>query len=431
MNKEQVNVITQYFRDHEKTRDDFKVGVEFEYFIVRRDTLEAVTYEDIRHTLQLLESKGYKGIYEQEYLLGLKSEYFTITLEPGAQFEISIVRQKEIVELENIYFAFLDDILPILNAKNQCLIASGYQPLSKIENIKMIPKSRYSYMYDYFKQKGKHAHHMMKGSASIQICLDYGSESDYKKKFLIANLLSPVFYAFFDNSPIFEGQVYDKESLRRTIWAHCDDARSGVVDQLLDGSFGYNEYAQYILNHPPIFIFDGVNTTLTYDQLFKDFFDPEKTTTPELEHVLSMVFPDVRTKGYIELRMIDSMPYPFNFAVVALIKGLFYSEVNLEVVYEFVRTISKEAFIRLQQDITDQGIHATVNGQTVLEVMKWLVNLAKNELRIDELHYIEPICDLIVKEKTLSQLMKAKLTEGNTLCDILLKNEVMACTIKG
>ena len=49
---------------------------------------------------------------------------------------------------------------------------------------------------------------------------------------------------------------------------------------------------------------------------------------------LTMVFPDVRLKKFIEIRMPDALPYPFNLAVTALVKGIFYDTQMLEKYYQ-------------------------------------------------------------------------------------------------
>ncbi len=46
-------------------------------------------------------------------------------------------------------------------------------------------------------------------------------------------------------------------------------------------------------------------------------------TEEEIEHMLSMVFPDVRLKNYIEIRMADSLPKEEAFAYTALIREYF------------------------------------------------------------------------------------------------------------
>lgn len=48
-------------------------------------------------------------------------------------------------------------------------------------------------------------------------------------------------------------------------------------------------------------------------------------TEEEIEHMLSMVFPDVRLKNYIEIRMADSLPKEEPLHILAL-TVIFFTE---------------------------------------------------------------------------------------------------------
>jgi len=129
---------------------------------------------------------------------------------PGAQLELSTQHTSTLAEMEQTYKNFVYDLLPWLHDQQQLLIALGYQPYSKIEDIPFIPKQRYVFMSDYLIQKNKYALNMMKGTASTQLTLDYLNEEDYIKKFQVACYLSPLLAILTDNSPIFEGQRYSQ-----------------------------------------------------------------------------------------------------------------------------------------------------------------------------------------------------------------------------
>ncbi|SCG81879.1 glutamate-cysteine ligase [Proteiniborus sp. DW1] len=413
--KRKVQEVTKYFKNNEKKEEDFSIGVEFEHFIIDKETLKTISYygiDGVEDTLMKLQAMGWKGKYEKDHILGLEKEAMTITLEPGSQIELSIKPYKNIEDIEKVYKNFLDEIVPILDAKGQTLITTGYQPESKITDIKMIPKQRYDYMFEYFKSRGKYAHNMMKGTASVQVSVDYGSEEDYIKKFKVANALSPVIYTMFDNSPFFEGRVTDKYCLRKTIWENCDDDRCGIVAGTFDESFGYEKYSDYILNFPPIFIDDSKSIRFTGSILYKDLFNPDEYSLQELEHVMTMVFPDVRTKKFMEIRMMDAVPYPLNFAAVALLKGLLYNESNLNAVYDYVNSLSKYDIDKARVDIIDEGLSARLKDREIHEVGKWLIGLSKKALNQSERDYLTPLEIMIDNKMTPSQITKEKLSLG-------------------
>ena len=56
-----------------------------------------------------------KHVYSEGFLIGLSCDKYNITLEPGAQIEISIKPTENICEIENIYGEFLSVINPILD----------------------------------------------------------------------------------------------------------------------------------------------------------------------------------------------------------------------------------------------------------------------------------------------------------------------------
>lgn len=407
----QIEEFVSYFKNSETNEEDFKVGVEFEHFIIDKDTLYTISYygeNGVEETLKELEGYGWVGNYEGEHLLGLSNENRIITLEPGSQIELSINPQKNIQDLENEYFSFLRHIIPILESKNQALITVGYHPISKIEEIKIIPKKRYDYMYEYFKTKGIHAHNMMKGTASLQVAIDYKSEEDYVKKFKIANALSPVLYTLFDNGYYFEEERWGRYNLRSFIWQNCDNDRTGIVPGTFDNNFGYRKYAEYILNVPPIFVYDGENTYPTGKKLVREIFDPENYSIAELEHMLTMVFPDVRTKKYIEIRMMDSVPYPLNFAAVVLLKGIFYNDDNLSKIYEYVKNVNMEDVIDANKSISKKGLNGKLKEKTIHEIGNWLITLAKDGLNSSELKYIQPLEEMIKDKKNPYEIIREK-----------------------
>ncbi|MDY0236266.1 MAG: glutamate-cysteine ligase family protein [Gudongella sp.] len=395
-----VEMIENYIRQGEKKEEYFKLGIEIEHFVLNKNTLESISYygkDGIEQSLREMMKKGWVGQYEGDYLLGLKKNDLNITLEPGSQFEVSIDSKREIYELEKGYLEFLDELLPILENKGQVLAALGYHPLTQIDEIKLLPKKRYDIMFNYFKDKGSHAHNMMKGTGALQVAIDFSSEEDYHKKFRSLNALAPVFYALFENALFFEKEPCQTHNLRSYVWLNCDNDRAGTVEGALSDEFSYKDYAKYILERPPIFTIRDGELIETKDKKTKEILNSETTKTNEVEHLLSMFFPDVRTKKYIEIRMMDSVPYPLNFSVVALIKGLFYDEENLDVIYKFIKDIKDEDVYKAKIDMLSYGLKTPFAGKTILEIGKWLVTLAEKGLRNEEKHYLEPLKDLLEK----------------------------------
>lgn len=407
----QVEEIANYIRDGEKNVEDFKIGIEFEHYVIDKDTFKTISYygaNGVAERLEELKALGWEGSCEGEYILGLKKGSKTITLEPGSQLELSLDAVKNIEDIERGYLSFLEDIIPLLEKNNQGLITTGYHPATKIDEIKLLPKKRYDFMFNYFKTKGSLAHNMMKGTAALQVSIDYKSEEDYRKKFRIANALTPVLYGLFDNAYYFEGKEWEKYNIRTHIWNNCDDDRSGIVDRSLEDDFSYEKYAEYVLNRPPIFIYNGEEFVPTGDKLVKELFDPEDYKLNELEHLMTMFFPDVRTKNYIEIRMMDSIPYPLNLSAIALIKGVFYNEESLNKVYEYIKDITIQDVNRAKEDIIEKGLKGNLKDTNILEVGKKIIKVAKLGLDKEEVKYILPLEEMINNGKNPYEITKDK-----------------------
>ncbi|MFY9483630.1 MAG: glutamate-cysteine ligase family protein [Tissierellaceae bacterium] len=413
--KRQVDEIANYFKVNEKSLDNFKIGVELEHFVIDLDTLKTISYygdAGVAETLKDLEKIGYKGMYEGQYILGLTKGKKTVTLEPGSQFELSIEATMSIKELEEEYLDFLKDVIPILERKNQGLMTVGYHPVTKIDEIKLLPKQRYDYMFNYFKTRGTHAHNMMKGTAALQVSLDYSSEEDYRRKFRVANALSPVLFTLFENAYYFENEVSDIHNIRAFIWINCDTDRSGIAEGALDEGFSYKDYAEYILNRPPIFINKDGKEVFTGKQRVRDVFDPDNYKINELEHLLTMFFPDVRTKKYVEIRMMDSIPYPLNFSVIALLKGLIYDEKNLNTLYEYTKDWDIEGLNKTRMEMMHKGLETDLFGERILEIGRYITSLAKEGLADDEKHYLEPLEEMLREGKNPYEITKERAKNG-------------------
>ncbi|TDX46451.1 glutamate--cysteine ligase [Orenia marismortui] len=406
-----------------------RIGTEIEHFIVEKDTLRTISYQTeggIEEILKLLEKKGWQGEEEQGKLIALKSSQADITLEPGGQFEVGISPQDNIKELEDIYFDFLDDVIPILEAKNYYLITLGYQADSKISEIEWNSKERYKIMSNYLAKTGKYAHNMMKGTAALQVALDYKNEEDFIRKFRIANTLSPVLGSILDNSPFFEGKVYDKQALRTKIWSNTDNERTGIVQEAFDDDFGYEKYADYILSRKPILIKSNGQYIATFEKSNYDIFAERDLGKEELEHILTMVFPDVRAKQFIEIRMADSLPPKYSFAVIALWKGLFYNSLILEKIYQFIRQFSLEDVLKARKMIMTKGIEASLGEYKMVEIGELLINWAQEGLTNGEDRYLEPLIDIISNKKTLANKIKSQLNNGkkSSIRDCILNSMV-------
>lgn len=396
--EDKVEKIVDFIKSGEKDEKDFKVGFEVEHFVVDKNSLETIRYEGengIRESLEELKDLGYEGIYEGEYIMGLHKDGASISIEPAAQFEISLDSQNSVDKLFETYKKTMAEIIPIFDKKGQLLVEVGYQVKDKIADIPRIPKERYKFMYEYFeKYAGPMAHNMMKGSASLQVAIDYSDEDDFRKKYFLANALAPFFYSIFDNAYIFEGEVYENHNIRQSIWENCDKDRTGIYPFSFDNDLSYEKYAKKILATPSIFIKKDGKDIATNEKTFEEIFD-EDMSDEMVFHALSIVFPDVRVKKYIEIRMPDNVPFPYNFAAVSLIKNIFYDKEVLDYAYNLLAGFTYQKAQDLKKITVLRGIQAMYQDKKIYEWMLEIIDKIKEDRK-----YIDPLRDLLEEQKT-------------------------------
>lgn len=398
-------LIVDYLQAGCKGRDLGLVGVEIEQFLMDEDG-ERVLYRE-KHgrldTATILEklSEFYPNVQRSAEgdIMGCSRAAASITIEPACQLELSISPLASIAAVEAEYKNFAFRVGQILKPADYSLEPYGYDPHGKAADCQIIPKPRYRYMDAYFAQlPGMHAERMMRGSASLQVSIDFADERDAVRKMRIATLLGPVFSFLTDNVPVFEGEPNVQPMRRMQIWRQVDPARCGVVPGLFDEGFGFAAYADWLLATPPIF--DARQQEhATGSALASEVYAGAAMTQDDVEHVLGMVWPDVRLKRYVEIRQGDSLPLAPALGYVALLKGLFYSDTNLEIMehalgvgpdgsWKYGAADVEASIAAIAADNWD----AKVCGKTVAEWVDLLFQLAPDGLGT-EVSYLEGLKD--------------------------------------
>jgi len=318
--------LIQYLKDGCKPADvALHFGVELEHFVVKKDTKEAVSYygeNGIEVILTELKPLYEESAYSEGHLIALGREGIALSLEPAAQLEVSISPQTDTEGIRAIYEQFVSEITPILEKYSYEMVTYGYQPVSKVEELELLPKPRYRFMDAYFAQIGPYGRQMMRGTASTQVSIDYYSEEDFRNKYRIAYALNDVLAYFCSNSPVYEGSEYTGYTLRDEIWMGTDKRRVDVAPFMIDGTLSFEDYADFVLHTPVIVNKEGVQES--YDERTIGEIARERVfTEEELAHVLSMVFPMIRAKRFLEIRVADSMPIERVLKYVLVLKGLF------------------------------------------------------------------------------------------------------------
>lgn len=333
--------ILQYFENGCKPNSDpLQFGLELEHFIVKKESIESISYYG-EHGIEALLKKMvplYSDTIESEgHIIGLTRSDISISLEPAAQLEISISPQSDINRINQIYDNFYSEIEPILDLWGYRIITYGYRPKENADTLDLIPKKRYEFMDRYFQKIGPYGRQMMRGSASTQVSIDYYSETDFTTKYRLATILMPVLGKICFNTPYYEGGDTQGEIPRFCIWNYTDERRVDIQPFYKNGKLTFNDYIDFVMQAPVIV--DLTNDIETYsERTIGEICNERELSEKEMEHVLSMVFPMIRLKNYLEIRYADSMPIESAVCYLILIKGLFTNTKetleNLEMIHE-------------------------------------------------------------------------------------------------
>lgn len=349
-----------------------QVGLELEHFVTGQDGTLLGYYDGVSDILLMLKNQFDKVFYEKENLLGMANDEYSITLEPGAQIEVSVAPKATAVEICPVLNEFYKTISPILNNYNAQLDTCAVIGQSQLDNRRLIPKKRYEYMDSYFKSTGNYGKYMMRGTASTQISVDYSSESDFVKKFRVAYLLSPIFALLSA-----EQASNDADFLKRiTIWNDVDAIRTKPPSNLFDDSFGFASYAQQLTDVPAIFIPYKGEYIYTKNATIGDLAQKYTIDDSLLEHFLSMVFPDVRLKNYIEIRIADSMPSERAVAYADFVSTILYNEEIIEDILKRYKNVGIDDIAAAKLAVRDKGYDAPIYQRCVGDEIAHLTELA-------------------------------------------------------
>lgn len=406
------SVISFFAQAADKTTPP-ELGVEAEHFIVDRLNRRAVPYSGehgIRQVLaRLMERFPGAQILPDDDFFGFQTPDFTITLEPAAQLEISISPMASIRQISDVYREFMNNLDAVLAPLGYMALSVGCQPVSPVAALEMIPKKRYALMNEYFQHTGTGGIEMMRGSASLQVSVDYYSEEDFRRKLQAAYCYSPVLKLFCDNSSSFQGKELNTRLKRTDIWRRTDPARCGVLPGVFSPSYGFADYANFLGRIPPIFLKQGAEVLPTGLQTADTLFADKTLGEDEIRHLLSMAFPDVRVKQFLEIRVADAVPPPFLAAYCALIKGLIYSEAGLEHAQEMIRGkgLTEDDIRKAEDELMTHGWEASVYGQPASELGRSLLKLAEKELPPEERPYLETF-EAVIRHKGILSIPPAE-----------------------
>ncbi|MBE8476388.1 ergothioneine biosynthesis glutamate--cysteine ligase EgtA [Streptomyces justiciae] len=270
-----------------------------------------------------------------------------LTVEPGGQLELSSPPAASLMECIGTVSADLDAVRTVLAGHDLGLVGLGHDPWHSPR--RYLHEPRYDAMEACLDRTGPAGRAMMCTSASVQVCLDAGHEEPgplgHGRRWWLAHQLGAVLVAAFANSPLVGREPTGWISTRQLLWMEIGAGRAGAPP--LEGD-PRAAWARHVLDAPVMCIRqDGGAWDVPDGMTFREWTRtgvPRPPTREDLDYHLTTLFPPVRPRGHIELRMMDAQPGEDGWIVpLAVTTALFDDPEAAETAYRAVKPLAERS----------------------------------------------------------------------------------------
>ena len=389
---ENKNQLIQYFEDGCKPKSSWKIGTEHEKFGFIKRNLKPLPYQGDCSVLSvlkgLIDTFGWKPIEENKFIIGLNKDSANITLEPGGQLELSGALLDSVHETCLEVATHLAEVKTIADRICAGFIGLGSAPEWKHKEMPIMPKDRYKLMAPYMEKVGSSGTKMMFRTCTVQVNLDYDSETDMIKKMRVGLALQQIATALFAASPFFEGKITGFKSYRSRIWHNTDKSRTGMLPFVFDEGYGFEAWVNYALKVPMYFVKRNNKYINAMGLSFNDFLNGKLSVLPNerpklsdwVDH-LTTIFPEVRLKQFIEMRGADAGPWSRICALPAFWVGIIYDQQALDTAWDICKDWTDEERFKLYKDVSKLGFDATIRNRSVKKLAHEILLLSDNGLK--------------------------------------------------
>jgi glutamate--cysteine ligase len=242
-----------------------------------------------------------------------------VTVEPGGQVELSTLPAKtmdDAIDAVHVDTEVLRRRLERTQLVMRHLAVDTLRPPRRI-----LHAPRYDAMEGFFAAGGDAGTWMMCNTASLQLNHSYHPVCP-DRRWALAQRLGPVLLACFANSPGLDASGRRWESLRQAIWWSIDPSRTRPPCHTLSMNQSWLDYA-LTADVMLIWSHDGTDAAamrpgMPFGRWMGNGHELGWPTADDLAYHLTTLFPPVRPRGWLELRMIDALP-PALLEVAALV----------------------------------------------------------------------------------------------------------------
>lgn len=259
--------------------------------------------------------------------------------EPGAQVEYAGPPHATGRGALEALTGAMQELAAVAQDRGIAVVSAGLDLWHAAEAVpQQLSAPRYPAMSAYLKQRSIHGHTMMANSASLQVNLDLGAGDRPTRRWTAALLASPLTTATFACSPT-PGSV----SGRATVWRWLDESRTGIPKLFSSGTDDPAAVLVAAAMDADVLLFstdDGVHpgqqgfTLATWLEEGHPVYG--HPTVSDVAYHLTTLFPEIRTRGFLEVRGIDSLPDRWRMVPVVLLAGLLYDDYALDTVRDIL-----------------------------------------------------------------------------------------------
>jgi glutamate--cysteine ligase len=348
------------------------VGLEVEGIPVDLETGRRVKFDDrLRSVLleysqknQYRQTSGFYSAESKEpskYMspLLLDEDGNNLSLEPGGQVEVSTRPFPCLIEADSALQKEQGALREFCASKGIGFVFTGIDPENSVKDIELqIAKERYQCMNAHFADISEFGQRMMRQTCTIQVNVDFGtSESTMCRRYAAAQFFSPIMTAMFANSPFVDGKKTEFKSFRGRIWLDADPSRCGFVGGELPQWFAYDRkgwadaYAQKLWDSSVVMFAENSGWFRPKSHTtFGQWVEPVglgsenniRPTQKALDLQATLMFPEVRAKGFIELRSMDAQLLRWQSVPGTILTGALYSDEALDALFTLAKSMSSQ-----------------------------------------------------------------------------------------
>ena len=384
-------------------KDEELIGLEYERLPINKFDRTAVSYYGEFGICEMLKKiakeNNWDYILDGDEIIGLKKIHDTVTLEPGAQIELSIEPQKTVHDLKSKIDEINKDLMTVFDKYGIELCNYGVYPKTTYKNIRIIPKKRYKLMANYL--WGILSDVMMRETAGIQIGIDYKSEEDAFLKFNLANKLSPFITAIYANSKIRGGVDTGYRSFRALSWLNTDSERCGIATKFKP-DMTFDNYVNTVLEVPVIYIvrngkYIHLNGNINFKKFMNEGYMGYEADIEDFKLHANMFFPEIRLRNFIEIRNHDCVSEKYLYSIPSLYKGIFYSYDAMSAAYDLLKNFTGNDIAEFRYNVPRLALNTMVKGYSASDITREILKIAKNSLSLqkdDDGEYLNSIIEL-------------------------------------